>query len=94
MWLRLVDDVSDDVIGEANLIEQFGRVFGSEEAAVVGREADGRVALGRSGWNKVGEVVVVGLEATLEKVSLRALRSAMLVADCACGGRSRRRRRR
>ena len=40
---EVVDDVGDDGVGEADLGEQRGGDLG-EEAAVVGREADGRVA--------------------------------------------------
>ena len=68
---EVVDDVGNDVVGEADLVEQVGGVVG-EQAAVVGREADGRVALvdlreeGRSGgcsssMRYGGEGVVAGL---------------------------------
>ena len=40
---EVVDDGGNDVVGQADLVEQRGGV-GGEEAAVVGGQADGRVA--------------------------------------------------
>ena len=56
---EVVDDGGDDVVGEADLVEQ-GRGVGGEEAAVVGREADGRVALVDQAEQGAEMVVVAG----------------------------------
>ena len=62
-----VDHVGHDVVGEADLVEQGGGVLG-EQAAVVGREADGRVALVDL-REEIGQVAVVARCGTGEGVA-------------------------
>ena len=64
---EVVDHVGDDVVGEADLVEQFGGVL-SEQAAVVGRQADGRVALVDL-REEIGQVAVVARCGTGEGVA-------------------------